>query len=755
MKQIRLPLLFCIVALLSLCMVACHSSTPYIGENGNWWLDESDLGIPSRGEPGAKGEQGEPGEPGAKGEQGEPGEPGAKGEPGEKGDQGEPGAEGERGEQGTPGQNGETPYIGANGNWWIGDRDTGVLADVGHDDRIVSDGLSFVIGTVNGKAGMIVSDYDGSDKDVVIPHYVGMVPVIGIDSDAFEGNTSITSVSLPKNLVWMEGQAFYGCSKLTSVDFNDCPLTEIPVEAFENTKLTSVHLPATVVKLGDSAFDGVPITEINYENITYFGNYCLDECVLDHVYLTKDVIYVGSYAFSSTYVFAEHEKAPTTWGSSPAGSNDLNKLVSFGCKRNQEYIYQIKGNEATVCFYIGDADTISIPSQIEGKKVTEIGYGFGSLTEERAEELFDLAEDGIASFEDLRVLREVTIPHTVKRIEYGSFMCYGTMIKIPSSVETMWGGAGSFFGDEDISASFLAFESVSYPTFKYGLLASSSSYKESTWLSDIGNDLRIAIGVDFDKMYYDTATESYYYQDILGYSLMAVMDIDSQKLDIPAKVNGKTVHTIRTDAVSNLCNLSYVQIKKGVTKIQSNAFDNLDLTMAVIPASVVTINAYGFDGVADRYIVEAKSKPAEWDSYWAGSSTSSAEVIYGIDWENDKVFGDFIYRESVSGVTLLSYVGTSSTIRIPREINGKTVTGIESGFARLTENYSRFNVYIPKTVKEIKSKAFVVSGYGYYYSYFYYETEQTPTGWATDFYWDENNGSSTGKYIERSTSFGY
>jgi hypothetical protein len=256
-------------------------------------------------------------------------------------------------------------------------------------------------------------------------------------------------------------------------------------------------------------------------------------------------------------------------------------------------------------------------------------------------------------------------------------------------------------------------------------------------------------------MYYDTATECYYYQDILGYSLMAVMDVDTQNLVIPAKVNGKTVHTIRTDAVSNLYNLSTVQIQKGVTKVQGQAFDNLDLTMAVIPASVVTINAYGLNGVADRYIVEAKSKPAEWDSYWAGSSTSSAQVVYGVDWENSKVSGDFVYRESASGVTLLSYVGTSSTIRIPREINGKAVTFVESGFAKLTENYSRFNVYIPKTVKGIKPKAFVVSGYSSSYSYFYYETEQAPTGWATDFYWDEYNGSSTRKYIERSTSFGY
>ena len=51
-----------------------------------------------RGEPGAKGEKGEPG---AKGEKGEKGEPGAKGEKGEKG---EPGAKGEKGEKGDPGR---------------------------------------------------------------------------------------------------------------------------------------------------------------------------------------------------------------------------------------------------------------------------------------------------------------------------------------------------------------------------------------------------------------------------------------------------------------------------------------------------------------------------------------------------------------------------------------------------------------------------------------------------------------------------
>ena len=63
--------------------------TPTIGANGNWYLGATDTGKPSRGEPGAKGD---------------PGEPGAKG------------------------KDGTTPHIGENGNWYIGETDTGVKA---------------------------------------------------------------------------------------------------------------------------------------------------------------------------------------------------------------------------------------------------------------------------------------------------------------------------------------------------------------------------------------------------------------------------------------------------------------------------------------------------------------------------------------------------------------------------------------------------------------------------------------------------
>ena len=68
--------------------------TPYIGENGNWWIGDKDLGIPATG---------------------------------------------------SDGDSGETPYIGENGNWWIGETDTGIKAQ-GEDGRSNDVIILFTVG---------------------------------------------------------------------------------------------------------------------------------------------------------------------------------------------------------------------------------------------------------------------------------------------------------------------------------------------------------------------------------------------------------------------------------------------------------------------------------------------------------------------------------------------------------------------------------------------------------------------------------
>ncbi len=108
--------------------------TPYVGENGNWYIGADDTGKPSRGAKGEAGKDGvtptfsiesvETGEPGTdadvtmtgdapnhglrfviprgdKGDTGSPGAKGDKGEPGAKGEPGSPGAKGDKGDTGA------------------------------------------------------------------------------------------------------------------------------------------------------------------------------------------------------------------------------------------------------------------------------------------------------------------------------------------------------------------------------------------------------------------------------------------------------------------------------------------------------------------------------------------------------------------------------------------------------------------------------------------------------------------------------
>lgn len=72
-------------------------ASPYIGENGNWFVGELDTGVQAQGAKGPKGDQGPKGEQGPQGAQGPQGVKGPKGEQGPQGDTGATGAKGDTG----------------------------------------------------------------------------------------------------------------------------------------------------------------------------------------------------------------------------------------------------------------------------------------------------------------------------------------------------------------------------------------------------------------------------------------------------------------------------------------------------------------------------------------------------------------------------------------------------------------------------------------------------------------------------------
>ncbi len=91
--------------------------TPHIGENGNWFIGERDTGIKAEGKDGQDGKDGVNGTDGKDGQDGQDGKDGVNG------------ADGKDGANGTDGKDGVTPHIGENGNWFIGERDTGIKAE--------------------------------------------------------------------------------------------------------------------------------------------------------------------------------------------------------------------------------------------------------------------------------------------------------------------------------------------------------------------------------------------------------------------------------------------------------------------------------------------------------------------------------------------------------------------------------------------------------------------------------------------------
>lgn len=80
--------------------------TPHIGENGNWWIGDTDTGISAKGAKGDTGAKGEKGDTGAQGPVGETGPVGPKGDTGPQGERGEKGPQGEVGPEGPAGKDG-------------------------------------------------------------------------------------------------------------------------------------------------------------------------------------------------------------------------------------------------------------------------------------------------------------------------------------------------------------------------------------------------------------------------------------------------------------------------------------------------------------------------------------------------------------------------------------------------------------------------------------------------------------------------
>ncbi len=106
---------------------------------------------------------------------------------------------------------------------------------------------------------------------VTIPQEAKGYRITGIGEEAFR-ETSLSAVNIPAGVSFIGEKAFAECMNLSSVTLPE-GVTSIGEEAFSESALSSIVLPTSLVRIGEQAFEGTRLTTITLpQNVAYLGN---------------------------------------------------------------------------------------------------------------------------------------------------------------------------------------------------------------------------------------------------------------------------------------------------------------------------------------------------------------------------------------------------------------------------------------------------------------------------------------------------
>ena len=169
-----------------------------------------------------------------------------------------------------------------------------------------------------------------TDADIVIPDVVDGCLVTSIGVSAFNGCTSVTSITIPESVTTIGHSAFYNCSSLTSITIPDS-VTSIGGNVFVRcSSLTNIIIPdcATSLNLGGcSSLTSITIPD----SVTSLTDYAFSNCSsLTSITIPDSVTSIGQEVFFNSHnvtIYCEAESQPEGWN---ANWNPNNRPVVWG-----------------------------------------------------------------------------------------------------------------------------------------------------------------------------------------------------------------------------------------------------------------------------------------------------------------------------------------------------------------------------------------------------------------------------------------
>ena len=288
--------------------------------------------------------------------------------------------------------------------------------------------------------------------------------VTSIGWDAFDGCTSLTSVTIPDSVTSIGRSAFYDCRSLTSVTIPDS-VTSIGGSAFYDCRsLTSVTIPNGVTSIGAWAFYNCrSLTSVTIPNgVTSIGSYAFYRCrSLTSVTIPDSVTSIGDGAFSNC--------KSLTSVTIPGSVTSIGQHAFQGCTSLTSVT--IPDSVTSIGEYAFDGCT-SLTSVTIPDSVTSIGdFVFSNCKSLTSVAIPDsVTSIGDSAFSYCRSLTSVTIPDSVTSIGGDTFRdCTSlTSVTIPDSVTSI--GDGAFASCTSLTGIWVAEGNNDYSSDASGVL---------------------------------------------------------------------------------------------------------------------------------------------------------------------------------------------------------------------------------------------------------------------------------------------
>ena len=480
----------------------------------------------------------------------------------------------------------------------------------------------------DGKARIIDVD-TAISGDITIPSTLGGYTVTSIGRHAFENCTALTSITIGNSVTNISQSAFENCTGLTSITVNsgntvyhsagnclintesktvilgcinsvipnDGSVTSIGDQAFYNcTRLTSITIPDSITNIGYYAFyNCTALTSITIgDSVTSIGDWAFYGCTgLTSITIPDSVTSIGSMAFYDTGYYNNEDN----W------EDDVlyigNHLIE--AKYSKTGAYTIKDRTLTIADCAFEECTgltsITIPDS-----VTSIGsYAFYYCTGLTSITIPDTVTSiGGVAFYNCTGLTSITIPDSITNIGYYAFYnCTAlTSIIIPDGVTNI--GEGAFEDCWNLTDITIPNSVTSIGDYAFEECESLIDVWYSGSEEDAEN-ISFAYGNDYlldATWHYDEAPEEKYYTYTITDDKATITAVDtsiSGDVTIPSTLGGYPVIGIDRSAFEGCLSITSIAVPDGVTTISEYAFfDCQAMTSITLPDSITSIGNYAF-----------------------------------------------------------------------------------------------------------------------------------------------------------------